>query len=160
MAFSSLGSSFALPDKLYKQPEAFTCLIYGGKQHTDVNLMRYTKLPAKCCLTPGKSYDPAQKFDISSLPPCRRSLDEQIKNVNFQVGIWRNAHIPSPETPDPTDDNGWHHVDGVLEPLWFSGDIPQSLIDVIVENEDILNDDVGESDDEEDTDDDSDEQLL
>lgn len=42
---------------------------------------------------------------------------------------------------------------GIFDPLWFSGDfITKSLIDVIVEDEDILNDDERESDDEEDTD--------
>jgi hypothetical protein len=34
----------------------------------------------------------------------------------------------------PTHDNGWQCVDGMMEPKWLSGDfIPQQLADVLVE---------------------------
>jgi hypothetical protein len=44
------------------------------------------------------------------------------------------AHIAKPVYPEPTHDNGWQCVDGMIEPKWVSGDfIPQQLADVLVE---------------------------
>jgi hypothetical protein len=57
-----------------------------------------------------------------------------LKRVNYQVGIWKRAHIAKPVYPEPTHDNGWQCVDGMIEPIWVSGDfIPQQLADVLVE---------------------------
>ena len=68
------------------------------------------------------------------LPPCRNCLREHIKRVNYQLGIWKRAHIAKPVYPEPTHDNGWQCVDGRIEPKWVSGDfIPQQLADVLVE---------------------------
>jgi len=53
---------------------------------------------------------------------------------NYQVGIWKRAHIVKPVYPEPTHDNGWQCVDGMIEPKWVSGDfIPRQLADVLVE---------------------------
>jgi hypothetical protein len=60
------------------------------------------------------------------LPPCRNGLREHLKRVNYQVGIWKRAHIAKPVYPEPTHDNGWQCVDGMIEPKWVSGDfIPE-----------------------------------
>ena len=37
---------------------------------------------------------------------------------NFQVGIWKRAHIAQPDVPNPSQGHGWTMVDGSLEPLW------------------------------------------
>jgi hypothetical protein len=72
--------------------------------------------------------------DLGVLPPCRNCLREHLKRVNYQVGIWKRAHIAKPVYPEPTHDNGWQCVDGMIEPKWVSGDfIPQQLADVLVE---------------------------
>jgi hypothetical protein len=31
------------------------------------------------------------------------------------VGIWKRAHIAKPVYPQPTHDNGWQCVDGMIE---------------------------------------------
>ena len=68
------------------------------------------------------------------MPPCRKCLREHLKRVNNQVGIWKRAHIAKPAYPEPTHDNGWQCVVGMIEPKWVSGDfIPQRLADVLVE---------------------------
>ena len=57
-----------------------------------------------------------------------------MKRVNYQVGIWKRAHIAKPVYPEPTHDNGWQCVDGMIEPKLVSDDfIPQQLADVLVE---------------------------
>jgi hypothetical protein len=49
---------------------------------------------------------------------------------HFGIGV----HITKPVYPEPTHDNGWRCVDGMIEPKWVSGDfIPQQLADVLVE---------------------------
>jgi hypothetical protein len=53
---------------------------------------------------------------------------------NYQIGIWKRAHIAKPVYPEPTHDNGWQCVDGMIEPKWVSGDfIPQKFADALVE---------------------------
>jgi hypothetical protein len=55
------------------------------------------------------------------------------ERVNYQVGIWKRAPIAKPVYPEPTHDNGWQCVDGMIEPKWMSSDfIPQQLADVSV----------------------------
>ena len=64
----------------------------------------------------------------------RNCLREHLKRVNYHVGIWKRAHIAKPVYPEPTLDNDWQCVDGMIEPKWVSGDfIPQQLADVLVE---------------------------
>jgi hypothetical protein len=113
--------------------EAFTCLLYGGKEVSCVNDLRYNKIRGKCCST-GETFDASKNIDLGVLPPCRNCLREHLKRVNYQVGIWKRAHIAKPVYPEPTHDNGWQCVDGMIEPKWVSGDfIPQQLADVLVE---------------------------
>ena len=52
--------------------------------------------------------------------------------VNYQVTIWKRAHIPKPVVPLPTEDNGWTLVNEIIEPKWFDGDIlPTGLADIL-----------------------------
>jgi hypothetical protein len=113
--------------------EVFTCLLYGGKEVSCVNDLRYNKIRGKCCST-GETFDASKNIDLGVLPPCRNCLREHLKRVNYHVGIWKRAHIAKPLYPGPTRDNGWQCVDGMVEPKWVSGDfIPQQLADVLVE---------------------------
>jgi hypothetical protein len=46
---------------------------------------------------------------------CKRThMKEHLKRVNYMVGIWKRAHIAKPVYPQPTHDNGWQCVDGML----------------------------------------------
>ena len=67
---------------------------------------------------------------MSSLPPCKKTLREHVNRVNYQGAIWRSAHQPNPDIPDP-EQHGWRLVHGHLQPVWFQGeDIPAQLADV------------------------------
>ena len=92
--------------------EAFTCLFYGGKE---VSRVCYNKIRGKCCST-GETFDASKNIDlhVGVLPPCRNCLREHLKRINYQVGIWKRAHIAKPVYPEPTHDNGWQCVDGMI----------------------------------------------
>ena len=71
--------------------------------------------------------NPAKNVDLASVPPCRKSLEQYIRRVNYPVGIWKHAYVPDPNILVPTKNNGWTFVDGKLEPLWLDGDaLPKS----------------------------------
>ena len=66
--------------------------------------------------------------------------------MNYQVAIWKRAHVPDPHIPVPSDDHGWTMIEGKLEPLWYEGDmIPIELAD-ISEGPAFETDDDGDSD--------------
>jgi hypothetical protein len=72
----------------------------------DVSYLRFQNLQAKCGgkdNTLGKSTN----FDLASLPLCRSALQQLINQSNYQVGIWKCAHIAKPSVPKPDDGNGW-----------------------------------------------------
>ena len=63
------------------------------------------------------------------------------QRVNYQVGIWKRAHIHNPDIPIATDNHSWTTADGDFEPLWYDGDmLPQQLVD-IAESSQTENDD-------------------
>ena len=109
--------------------EEFTCFMYGKKNECDVNKVRADKLKEKCGID---KLDPNKDFHFASLPPCKMALEQHGRRVNYQVGIWRRAHLNAPIIPKPTEGHGWHIVDGNLEPLWVDGPIlPPSLVDLL-----------------------------
>ena len=78
--------------------------------------------------------DASKNIDLGILPPCRNCLSEYLERFNYHVGIWKRAHITKPVYLEPTHNNGWQCVDGMMEPNWMSGDfIPQQLANVLVE---------------------------
>ena len=88
--------------------------------------------------------------DMSKLPTCRRSLEQHIRRVNFQVGIWKGAHIAKPDVPVPSDGHGWTLLDGRLEPLWYEGHVlPQQLADIADSSIDNSDEDSNSESDEE-----------
>ena len=49
-----------------------------------------------------------------------------------------NANIAQPDVPNPSEDHGWTHVNGMIEPLWIHGYIIQSsMIDILWEMLDV-----------------------
>jgi hypothetical protein len=121
---AQIGDSWQISEDLFLQMEAFTCLLYGGKEVSCVNDLRYNKIRGKCCST-GETFDASKNI---------ASMQKHMKRVNYQVGIWKRAHIAKPVYPEPTHDNGWQCADVMIEPKWVSGDfIPQQLTDVLVE---------------------------
>lgn len=153
--FKCLGESWKITDDLFLAIEEFTCIMYSSRTKTkEVDRLRYEMLVSKCG-GPGKSLDTKKNIDLSTLPPPRVCLQEHIKRVNYQVGIWKRAHCPKPQIPHPTQDHGWVMNNGILEPLWYKGaPLPASLADILEnvgDNEDNVSED-RESDDDYDSD--------
>ena len=120
-----LGKEWVVTEELLTMLEEFTCALYGRTKDKDVNKVRTDKLKEKCGIN---KLDPKKDFHIASLPPCRMALEQHIRKSNYQVGIWKRAHINNPEIPDPTEGHGWIKIDGCLEPCWVDGPIlPQSI---------------------------------
>ena len=95
----------------------------------------------------GKELNKKRHIDLSTLPPPMVCLAEHIKRANYQVAIWKRAHIHNPEIPSPTDDNGWSQVGDSIEPKWYVGcAIPPKLADIL-ETDGSTNSDI-DSDDE------------
>ena len=89
-ALAQIGDSWQISEDLFLQMEAFTCLLYGGKEVSCVNDLRYNKIRGKCCST-GETFDASTNIDLGVLPPCRNCLREHLKRVNYGVGIWKKC---------------------------------------------------------------------
>ena len=145
-AFAELGESWTVPEGVVTLIEQFTCLMYESKRVKEVNELRYSRLVSKC----GKDgkLSMSKKIDLSSLPPCQSSLVEHIKRVNFQVAIWKCAHIPKVDFPEPTNGHGWtREKDGKMVPKWSGKDVlPPKLVDILdtISQEDAESDSEGE----------------
>ena len=128
-AFNRLGDDWEVPDDLIDVLEEFTCALYGKKKDKDINKVRVDKLKEKCGVN---KLDPKKNFQIASLPPCKMALEQHIRRVNYQVAIWKRAHLNTPHIPNPTEVHGWHMVDGCLEPLWVDGPIiPRNMEELL-----------------------------
>ncbi len=127
-----LGDSWDIPDDLLVEVEELTCALYGKPRFKSVNELRFHLLKAKCGNK--ETIDYKKNIDFGTFPPCKASLLEHVRRVNYQVAIWKHAHIALPEVPSPAENHGWVWKDDVLEPLWTSGSIlPQKLVDILDE---------------------------
>ena len=145
--FASLGDLWDIPDDLMNGLEEFTCAMYGKPHMKSVDELRLQLLQAKCGNDDG-TVDPNRNIDLANLPPCKLCLIQHINRSNYQVGVWKHAHIAKPEIPSPLAGHGWTMVDGHIEPLWIEGDImPQELADML----EAAVGDVAQQDDEETT---------
>lgn len=80
-----------------------------------------------------------RKVDLATLPPPKKCLKEHVKRVNYQVGIWKRAHVPKPEIPQPTDDHGWKKstTHTGLQPQWCVGDVvPPKMANILEKQQD------------------------
>ena len=74
--------------------------------------------------------DPKKNVDLTTVPPPRVCLQEQIKRFIYQVAIWKHSYIHNPVIPPPTDDSGWVMVEQNIEPKWCDGDVlPPQMAD-------------------------------
>ena len=50
-----------------------------------------------------------KKIDLATLPPSKECLEENIRCTNYQVRIWKTAHVAISELPKPWDGGmgGW-----------------------------------------------------
>ena len=125
---ATLGDNMPISDQTIDELDAFTCAMYGRSKVTAVDDLRHVRIKELC--SKNDTILPSKNVDIGSLPPCRRSLKHHIERVNYQVYIWKQAHIPNPHIPNP-DRHGWSVADEKIEPIWFEGDVlPQQLVDI------------------------------
>ena len=62
---------------------------------------------------------------------------------NFQVRIWKLAHVAEPSVPNPNDGHGWTFETGIMQPKWTDGVVmPWQLVDILKET---IENDIGES---------------
>ena len=113
-AVTKLGDTLSVPEDLITELESFTCAMYGRNKVNDVNSVCHIQIKEICAKQ--DRVMPTKNVDISSFPPCRRSLVQHIKRANYQAHIWKQAHVANPDIPDP-EGHGWVLVDGKLEPL-------------------------------------------
>lgn len=138
-----VGDEWEVSEETICELESFTCAMYGHSRFTNINELRLFMLKTKCGNSDKLSV--SNNVDIASLPPCRDSLEQHVRRVNYQVAIWKKANIAIPEIPHPTDGHGWVHRDGHMEPLWTRTEIlPQTLVDII---EDVQDSDTSDNED-------------
>ena len=131
-SLAQLGNEWDVSQSLLDELEEFTCAIYGQNRLSSVDELRVNKFKQKC---DGKATDASRNIDLALLPPCKKALEQHIKRVNYQVGIWKRSHESKPEIPHPRS-HGWVDEDGTLEPLWFRREelIPEELTDILIES--------------------------
>ena len=119
-----------MSEALLNDLDEFTCCLYGKPRVKTVNEMRFVMMNELCSKN-DNNLDRLKVVDMAKLPPCRRSLEQHIRRVNFQVAIWKRAHIATPDVPSPNDGHGWTLLEGKLEPLWYVGRVlPHELTDI------------------------------
>ena len=104
-------------------------MVYNRKNFKTVNDLRFSMLKEKCG---DIEINSSPNVDLSTPPPCRRSLKQHVRRVNFQVAIWKKAHIPNPDVPDATE--GWGNRNGCLQPLWTENEDELVLPDSVVQD--------------------------
>uniref|UniRef100_UPI00358E53D5 uncharacterized protein n=3 Tax=Myxine glutinosa TaxID=7769 RepID=UPI00358E53D5 len=149
---AQLGDTWDIPSQLLDDLEAFTCAIYGRPRVLKVDDLRLLRINELCARD--EILTPSQNIDMATLPPCRRSLLQHIARVNYQVGIWKRAHIPKPDVPLAHNGHGWTQTDEHLEPLWYDGTmLPAQLSDLArTVAPGTVNDDDNDDDDDDDDD--------
>ena len=141
-----LGNSWGVSEELLEEMEIFTCSLYGGTPNvTKVNDLRLSRIN-KLCTKEGRSTP--SSVDMSTLPPCRRSLKQHILRANYQIAIWKRANIAKPRIPSVARDHGWVMTKNGVKPLWYEGECqPQHLEDISEEpNTDTESDEESEFD--------------
>ena len=96
--FSEIGKEWSLTQEDRDTLEAFICAIYGKVHIQDVNMVRFIKINEVCS---NKGQEALKNVDMASLPPCKRTLEQQLNRFNYQVTIWNWSHMPNPRIPDP-----------------------------------------------------------
>lgn len=99
-------------DKSIDVSRQFVAALYDPKKkfmgsHKSLNELRF-RLAAK------------RTMSIAKLPPCEASFKQHVRRASWQTKTWTTAHIPKPETRQPTS-NGWILQESSIVPLYFDG---------------------------------------
>ena len=108
--FCSLGEDEHVNDDLYKDIEKFVCHLYGKKNESSINNLRYHLY----CQGGGK-------LACELLPPCSNVLRLYSERANYQARIWKHSLDPLYEPLNPVghgrclDDIDWMHCNPAPE---------------------------------------------
>ena len=104
---TKLGDNYEVGKDLLKALEIFVCKLYGNKDVTSVNEIRYSM------------FKQAKKVE-NNMPPNCDSLHKHILRANFQAKIYKLSLTPKQDLPSPKD-HGWKFDDdGNLIIDWMS----------------------------------------
>ena len=102
--------------------EEYVCQLYGQKNVTDVNEVRYKKLNRlvgpNLVLNSAKSL---KKVDCALLPPCNKTPYQKLKRANYISMVWSNAENANPVGELLPSDFGWVLSNGRYLPIWYEG---------------------------------------
>ena len=133
---SKLGEQWEVTEELVENIEKFVCAIYGNrKKRAKVDEM---KSHIKC--DDDFNAKTVKNIDFATLPPSKACFEEHIRCTNYQVRIWKTAHVAISELPKSWDGHGWLENG---EPSWCDQSVilPPSLVDVLEKNDEELNKD-------------------
>mgnify|MGYP005984866071 CR=1 FL=1 len=91
--------------------EKFVCQIYGAKNSSDVNSVRFNLFSSTFqSKNSNENFEKKfRNFDSSSLPPCKAELYQHLLRVRYVTKLWRNAHLKHPTSLSPVA-SGWNII--------------------------------------------------
>jgi hypothetical protein len=106
---------------------SFVCSLYGFKT-SDINEARYKAFMRMSGGTEKEPLSKIKKIDCASLPPCTKTLANQIKRAQYVARMWRRADQTDPTVGASPTDYGWKLTQKGFEPEWYPGSsVPESL---------------------------------
>ena len=82
MFFRKWGNQLKIDGHAFNKLGHFTCLLYGNRPTSDINVVRYEKFMERFTAKSGvlSTYD---GVDMSLSPPCRDSFRMHIRRANY-----------------------------------------------------------------------------
>ncbi|KAG1714189.1 hypothetical protein GQR58_001816 [Nymphon striatum] len=104
-AFATLGTSWNVTNELFFIIEQFVCqLCCRNTKIIKVNQLQYQMFQCR-----------RGELESAQLPPCEDTLTQHTRRANYQAAIWRRSFVNSPDSPDPSQEQGWtRSADGSL----------------------------------------------
>lgn len=103
-----LGNEFEVDEAVQENLESLTCMLYGVKDSTSVNKVRYDMFRMG-------------KFSDAALPPNKDCLLQHIKRANYQTAIWKRATTQEIGAPSPVY-HGWKiDEEDNIDVVWMTG---------------------------------------
>lgn len=119
-ALTELGDTWNLSSTAEKDLEIFTCAIYGYKDDTSINEVRYKLF-----------VDKKGNIDSHQLPPCKDTFNKKCKRTNYTVSVWKKSLEQKPDIEDAVG-HGWKEDNGTLVIDWMSGKpAPDSVLSLL-----------------------------
>ncbi|KAG1714205.1 hypothetical protein GQR58_001828 [Nymphon striatum] len=95
-AFATLGTSWNVTNELFFIIEQFVCqLCCRNTKIIKVNQLQYQMFHCR-----------RGEIESAQLPPCEDTLTQHTRRANYQAAIWRRSFVNSPDTPDPSKEQG------------------------------------------------------